>query len=143
MVGLVAELPRRPGLAVVGRLDGIVEMSGVALDDDGIPHGRLVDDGDAGDEPVLDLDMDGHEILEDDASGRWAGLRHGAAPFVGGTGGAAEAAPPVRSLGRDEVAFVFFAGGLLVFACEEVGQRRAVILPADLYHRIGRLHLGD
>ena len=56
-------------------------------------------------------------------------------------GGAAEAAPPWRSLGRDQVMVLIVAGGLFVLAREEVRQRRAVILAIDLGIRRGRLDL--
>ena len=45
-------------------------------------------------EVILDLDMDRHEVLEDDVPGwRRAGLRHAEGPSIGGRCGAAEAAP--------------------------------------------------
>ena len=82
----------RPGLAVVGGSHGVVEIGGGALDDGGIADRRLVDDGDTRYEPVLDFDMHGHEILEDDGAPGWIATWRSS--LVGVMGGAAEAAPP-------------------------------------------------
>ena len=68
MEGSVAEPPGRPGLTIVGCGDGRCEVSRIALDHDGIAHGRLVDDGDTGHAVILDLDMNGDEVLENDAA---------------------------------------------------------------------------
>ena len=53
----VAELPGRPRLTVIGGGDGLRQISRLALDDDRIAHRRFVDDDDAADQAVLDLDV--------------------------------------------------------------------------------------
>src|SRR5213082_3319903 len=94
---LIAELPGRPGLAVIGGADGLCQIGGIAFDHGGVADWRFVDNRHARDEAVLDLDVDGYEILEDDAPGRRGiGLTHGIAPSIGGRCGAAGAAPLVR-----------------------------------------------
>ena len=64
----VAELPGGPGLAVVCGGDRFGEVAGVAFNDSRIGDRRFIDDGDARDQPVLDLDMDGHAVGEDDTA---------------------------------------------------------------------------
>ena len=67
-IGSVAEPPRRPGLTIVGCGDGRGEIGRIAFDHDGIAHERLVDDGDTGHAVIFDLDMNGDEMLENDAT---------------------------------------------------------------------------
>jgi len=65
----VPKLPGGPGLAVVRGSDRLGEVAGVAFHDSRISDRRFVDDGDATDQPVLDLDVDWHAVGEDDAAG--------------------------------------------------------------------------
>ena len=65
---LVAEGPGRPRLAVIGGCDRLGEMDRFAFDQGAISDRRLVDDGDADDKTVLDLDMHRNEIGEDDTA---------------------------------------------------------------------------
>ena len=53
------KLPGGPGLAVVRGSDRFGEVAGVAFNDSRIGDRRFIDDGDARDQPVLDLDVDG------------------------------------------------------------------------------------
>lgn len=68
----VAGPPGRPGLSVIRGRDGRGEIGRIALDNGGIAHRRLINDGDAGNEAVFDLDVDRNEILETTRPA-WAG----------------------------------------------------------------------
>lgn len=90
----VAEPPGWPGLAIVGGGDGFRKVAGIAFDQGWIAHRRFVDDSDANNETVFDLDVNGHELLEDDAArGGRVGFNHGGSP-CDDAGKRPQAAPP-------------------------------------------------
>ena len=81
--------------AIVGGGDGFRQVAGIAFDQGWIAHRRFVDDSDANDETVFDLDVNGHEILKDDAArGGRGGFDHGRSP-CDDAGKRPQAAPPL------------------------------------------------
>ena len=69
-------------------------LDNILFDQGRIAHRRLVDDGDENDEAVFDFDVNGHEILEDDAArGGRVGFNHGRSP-CDDAGKRPQAAPP-------------------------------------------------
>ncbi|MCG7505836.1 hypothetical protein [Mesorhizobium retamae] len=71
----VAEAPGRPGLPVVGGIDGVGEIVCLTFYKYGVADRRLVNDDDIGDDPVFDLEVNGYEVGKDDAPVAWYDLR--------------------------------------------------------------------